>query len=832
MDSTKQALDIEGMHCASCAQSVERALASLAGVKEAHVNLLANQALIEHDGSATADQLIEAVRNAGFDAALPVETARVVRLGVDGMTCAGCVANVERALQGVSGVQDVAVNLATGMAQATIASGVSEDQLAQAIQAAGFEVRAAATDRSKRGDEVVERDLEQLASARRKMRLAWLFALPIIGWMIPEMFFGVMWPSAPVFHAVMTLLAAPALFLAGGQTLYAGFRGLWKRSPNMDSLIALGASVAFITGIFSWMGTMGWFPRVLDYAGVAAMIMAIHLTGRWIEARAKGRTSQAIHRLLSLGAREATVLRGDAEVAIPIEDLLAGDLMLVRPGEKIPTDGVIESGESYVDESLATGESTPVHRVPGDAVIGATINGNGLLHVRATEVGETTFLAQIVRMMEEVQLTKVPIQTFADRIIRVFVPIILGLALLTFAAWMLFPGPLGVVSEWIAQFLPWIPADLSVLSRALFAAIAVLVIACPCALGLATPTALMVGTGLGGEMGILFRTGEAIQLLREASVVVFDKTGTLTVGSPAVTDVVPANLSEDELLALVGSLETGSEHPIGRAVVAACRDRDLSLQPLEGFQAEAGKGVRGTVSGRILVAGTQMWFEELGIDTSSMRAQWQQLSDQAKTVVGVADPTGGMLGLLAVSDPIKPTSAAAVTELVRMGMQPVMLTGDSETTARAVAKELGIDQVISEVRPGQKLEAIERLKTERGTLVMVGDGINDAPALQAADVGIAIGTGTDVAIEAADVTIVSGELDAVVRGVRLSTETFRKIRQNLFWAFFYNVFAIPFAMLGLLHPLIAEAAMALSSINVVGNANRLRHKKRAIATSS
>ena len=496
--------------------------------------------------------------------------------------------------------------------------------------------------------------------------------------------------------------------------------------------------------------------------------------------------------------------------------------MVVRPGEKIPTDGVIVFGESHLDESFVTGESAPVRRRVGDPVVGATVNGEGLLRVRATNVGGTTFLAQIVRMIEEAQSSKVPIQAFADRVTRVFVPVILGVALITLVVWIAFPGALGTVVERAGDLLPWVDANLTLFSRALYAAIAVLVIACPCALGLATPTALMAGSGIGGENGILFRSGEAIQTLQEARLVVFDKTGTITVGRPGVTDVRPNGTEEGELLRVAASLEAGSEHPIGRAIVRESESRGLTLSPVERFRAVSGRGVGGTVDGASVVAGTREWLTELGHDVDSVAEQWERLAGEAKTVVGVARETDGVLGLIAIADRVKDGAIAAVGALERMGLRPVLLTGDHAATAEAVAASVGIERVVAGVRPEEKLAEIRRLQGEGERVVMVGDGINDAPALKAADVGIAIGTGTDVAMEAADVTLVSGDLDALVRAVRLSRATFGKIRQNLFWAFFYNVFAIPLAVLGLLHPLIAEAAMALSSINVVTNANRLR----------
>jgi Cu+-exporting ATPase len=660
------------------------------------------------------------------------------------------------------------------------------------------------------------------------MRFAWFFALPIMGWMIPEMFFGLMWPTPLVFHAVMVVLAAFPLIVVGGPTLRVGFRALGHRSPNMDTLIALGVTVSFATGILAIFGILGWLPSIFDYAGVSAMILAIHLSGRWIEATAKGRASRAIHRLLTLGAKTARVLRDGEEVEVAVQQLAIGDIMVVRPGEKIPTDGIVVQGESHIDESLATGESVPVRRGEGEPVIGATINGRGFLHVKATEIGESTFLSQIVRMMENVQMTKVPIQAFADRVTRIFVPAILALAAVVFVLWLAAPGILGQVSDWAGQFLPWVSEGLSPLSRALYAAIAVLVIACPCALGLATPTALMVGTGVGSELGILYRTGEAIQTLQQAKVVVFDKTGTLTEGKPGVTDIIPSTGSENDLLGLAGGLETGSEHPIGRAIVEECSTRGLVLDDVSKFEAMPGKGIRGEIAGELVVAGTRVWLEELGMDTRAMASVWGELSNQAKTVVGIAIEGRGLAGLIAIADRIKPSARGAIANLHQLGMSTVMLTGDSQATAKAVAAAVGINHVISEVRPDGKLEAIQTLQANGDRVIMVGDGINDAPALKAADVGVAVGTGTDVAIEAADVTVVSGDLDALVRAILLSKATFRKIRQNLFWAFFYNVFAIPFAMLGLLHPLIAEAAMAFSSINVVTNANRLRRQKRIL----
>ncbi len=814
-------LRIEGMHCASCVQAVERALLAIDGVHAASVNLLTERATVEHDDRLPVDRLIAAVSAAGF-IARPAASERRIEVDVEGMTCASCSNAVERALAQVDGVRSVTVNLATERANLVVDDGVSTGALAEAIRGAGFRLRRPVDASVTAEEDRLAEDERKVRTAARRMMIAWAFAAPIMGWMIPEMFFGIMWPNPLLFHVGMLILAAVPLLTAGAPTIRSGFRSLIHRVPTMDTLIALGVSVSFLTGILAVLGELGWSARSLDYAGISAMILAIHLTGRWIETRAKGRASAAIRRLMELGAKSARVLRDGAEVEIPVDTVGVGDIMVVRPGEKIPTDGVIVAGESHLDESLVTGESKPVRRGDGEAVVGATLNGEGLLRVRATNVGETTFLAQIVRMIEQAQGSKVPIQAFADRVTRVFVPVILMVALITLIVWIAFPGVLGAIVERAGVLLPWVDADLGLFSRALYAAIAVLVIACPCALGLATPTALMVGSGIGGENGILFRSGEAIQTLQDARRIVFDKTGTVTVGRPGVTDVVGHGTDDVELLRIAASVEAGSEHPIGRSVVAEAQRRGLGLSPVERFAAATGKGVEGVVDGARITVGTQEWLAELGHDLRAVATEWERLGAEEKTVIGIAREGGGVLGLIAIADQVKDGAAAAIASLRSMGMEPMLLTGDHAATAAAVAASVGIDRFVADVRPEGKLDEIRRLQAGGERVVMVGDGINDAPALKAADVGIAIGTGTDVAMEAADVTLVSGDLDTLVRAVRLSRATFGKIRQNLFWAFFYNVVAIPLAVLGVLHPLIAEAAMALSSINVVTNANRLR----------
>ena len=743
---------------------------------------------------------------------------------VEGMHCGACSAAVERALNRVDGVQ-AAVSLPAETATVRyVDPSVPFESLQRAVADAGFTLiaRNPLEDRAERERERLRRDAEKVAAARRRMVTAWALTVPIMIWMIPEMFFGTPWPSAVSFHVGMVVLALPVLLGPGRDTMASGLRALAGRRPNMDSLIALGSGAAVLTGLGALPHFFGAGPMIMNYAGVGAMIMAIHLTGRFVETRARGRTSAAIQKLLSLEARTARVLREGREVEVPVASVAVGDVMIVRPGEKIPTDGVVESGRSAVDESLATGESMPVDKAAGDAVIGSTVNRQGLLQVRATGVGENTFLASVVRMVEQAQGSKVPIQEFADRVTAVFVPIVLVIAFATLVGWLLFPSFFHSLVEQASRFLPWVEPDLGPVSLALFAALAVLVIACPCALGLATPTALMVGTGLGAENGILIRDGAAIQTLESADVVVLDKTGTVTSGQPTVTDVIPgAGHTAENVLSAAASVEHGSEHPLGQAVVRAAAERGLELAPVAGFQAITGLGVRGTVGGLTVHVGSERWTRELGMDPRSLAETAAELEARGRTAMFVAHEDR-VIGVLAVADPVKEDSRRAIQDLSALGLRTVMLTGDNERTAQAVAEDVGIEEVRAGLLPAGKVEAIRELQNAGLVTAMVGDGINDAPSLKQSDVGIAIGTGTDIAIEAADMTLVQGSLTAVVRAVLLSRATFRKIRQNLFWAYFYNTIAIPIAILGLLHPILAEAAMALSSITVVSNANRLR----------
>jgi Cu+-exporting ATPase len=743
---------------------------------------------------------------------------------VEGMHCGACSVAVERALNRIDGAE-AAVSLPAETATVRYAvDKVTFEDLQQAVADAGYQLvpPRPVEDLAGRERERLRRDEMRVTEARRRMVTAWSVAVPVMIWMIPEMFFGRPWPSPTLFDLALTTLALPVLLGPGRETLSGGLETLRHFRPNMDTLIALGSGAAVLTGFASLAHHLGLGPRIMNYAGVGAMIMAIHLTGRYVETKARGRASSAIQKLLSLEARTARVIREGEESELPISLVTVGDLMIVRPGEKIPTDGTVESGRSAVDESLATGESMPVDKEPGDRVIGATINRQGLLHVRATGVGQDTFLAGVVRMVERAQGSKVPIQEFADRVTALFVPAVLAISLATLLGWLLLPQVFYAIVERAAAFVPWVQPELSRVSLALFAALAVLVIACPCALGLATPTALMVGTGLGAENGILIRDGAAIQTLEGADVVVFDKTGTVTRGAPAVTELRTApGVTEADLLRTAASLETASEHPLARSVAEAATERGLVHGRIEDFEALPGLGVSGSVDSRSVLVGSARLMDERGVGAGALAATAGELERRGRTVMFVARD-GVPLGLVAVSDQIKDDSRAAIFELRRLGMQTLMLTGDNEITGRAVADEVGIGDVRAGLLPDGKVEAIRELQGDGLVVAMVGDGINDAPSLKQADVGIAIGTGTDIAIESADMTLVHGNLTAVVRAVLLSRATFRKIRQNLFWAYFYNTIAIPVAVLGLLHPILAEAAMAMSSITVVANANGLR----------
>jgi Cu+-exporting ATPase len=797
---------VSGMTCASCSSHVRKALENTGGVRTAAVNLATEQAQIELDAPVPAETLFHSVKKAGYE--IRLET---FSFPVTGMTCAACVRHVEKALQKIPGVYSAGVNLNSNKALIRVFEGsIQPGDLALAVKRAGYQldIRSAA----ERAD-----DVDKTKASRRRMVQAWSFTLPIMIWMLPHLLFNRHWPNHLIFNLGMILLALPVLLIPGRETLRRGFRALFYGTSNMDTLIALGTTVSFLTG------PLAFFIPVANYAAISAMILAFHLTGRFLEESAKGRASQAIRALLDLTPKTARVRREGSVIEIPVELLETGDCMVVRPGEKIPTDGRIISGESTIDESLVTGESQPVYKTTGQATLGSTINLDGFLEIEVTRTGKNTFLAQVIRLIESCQGSKVPVQALADRITAWFVPGILGLAGLTALSWIFIPGVMNSLLE-TGQFLPWVLTAGGRLTLAVNSVVAVLVIACPCALGLATPTALMVGSGLGARAGIIFRSGTAIQQLRSVKTVVFDKTGTLTLGRPVLTDIIPLGLSNERLLQLAGSLEQGSTHPIARAITDYCRQEKIDLLPFIKFKNFIGQGLEAEIDGQLVRVGSPNFVLPKDQTVSEMAGPTDNLEGEGKTVVLIS-VAGEVVGLLGLADQEKPEARETIAELRRMAIQTVMMTGDHRRTAEIIGTRLGIEHIISEVLPAGKVEEIKRLQEKFGPLAFVGDGINDAAAISQAEVGLSMGTGTDIAIEASDVTLVRGDLSTIPAAIKLSRATLNKIKQNLFWAFFYNLLMIPLAFSGWLHPLLAEMAMALSSVTVVANANLLQRQK-------
>ncbi|MBN2051048.1 MAG: copper-translocating P-type ATPase [Spirochaetales bacterium] len=731
-----------------------------------------------------------------------------VILDIGGMSCTSCAARVEKALGQLEGVSAAHVNFATQKAHLELDKSVKADRLIKTVKDLGYEAALYGSE-TRDGSDRARKEKNRLIAA-------WAITGPLMIKMLAEMIFGFFLLGREVAFYIDLLLAFPVIFIIGFPVIRETFRSLFTLSFGMDSLIGLGTLAAFATGILKAFGS-----GIESFAVVGAMIMSINYIGNYLKESATGKASQAIRQLMELGARNAHLLKGDGSYQdVPVDSLGKGHLVLVKPGEKIPLDGVITQGQTSVDESLATGESVPVDKKPGDRVIGATVNRQGAVTVRIDKVGKETFLAQIIQMVEEAQNSKVPIQAFADRVTARFVPAVLIISLITFLFWFFFPHIGRTILETFAPFIPWIDPSRTAVSAALYAAIASLVIACPCALGLATPTALMVGMGLGAKNGILIRNGEALQTTGAVDTVIFDKTGTITYGRPAVLAVTISG-DKEEFLSLLGSAEKLSEHPLAEAVADYALRQKAAFVESEDFEAFSGKGIAARLKGKKILAGSLAFLKEAGIDTSTYHEEIIRHQDQGHTLVFMA-VDGVCAGFAALADEIKPDSRAAVDALRNMGVKTIMLTGDNRRAAETIAREAGIDEVRAELLPEDKVEALKREQEKGLRVAMVGDGINDAPALKQADVGIAIGTGTDIAMETADITLVSGNLFGVVRAIRLSRATYKKIRGNLFWAFFYNLLAVPLAVTGLLHPVVAETAMALSSINVVGNSLRLR----------
>lgn len=737
---------------------------------------------------------------------------------VPGMGSDHCAGIISKTIGRLDGIEELSTNIAKHRVSVRVrADGPDADALKTAVEGAGYDVAAVT------GDEDADREDDTAideAYLKLALRRLWIAALPttlIMVLMVPHMF----WQPVPGYLAIVALLAFPVVFLFGGAATHkASWRSLKNGTFNMDVLISMGSLPPYVIGL------VGFVYPMTSFIEMAATIMTFHLVGRYLEAKAKGKASEAIRRLLTLGAKTARVERDGEEVEISVKELAPGDIMVVRPGDKVPTDGEVVDGESHLDESIATGESIPVYKSAGDTVIGATINKEGRLRVKATRVGGDTFLAQVVKLIDEAQGSRVPIQEFADRMTGRFVPLVLIIALGSLVAWLLAADTLRPILEWGAGFLPWVDPTAATPVLAILAAIAVLVIACPCALGLATPTALMVGSGVGAERGILIRSGEAIQTFKDVKVMVLDKTGTITRGEPKLTDVVAAEgVSETELLELATTVENASEHPIARAIVDGARERGIKPGNVVDFRSTGARGVSGTVGEKAVLIGNRLLLEEHGVNgLEGLDRSLSDLEEQGRTAVIVARD-GQACGIVAVADTLKDESVAAIRAMHEQGLHVVMITGDNERAANAVAREVGIDEVRAGVLPEGKVDAIRELQKKYGNHVaMVGDGINDAPALKQANVGIAIGAGADVAIEAADVTLVRGELSGVVDAMVLSRATFRKIVENLLWASGYNAAAIPIAATGLLHPMIGVVAMTASSLSVIGNSMLLRRR--------
>ncbi|MBO0586911.1 heavy metal translocating P-type ATPase [Sporosarcina sp. E16_8] len=802
MATAEKMLQISGMTCAACANRIEKGLSKIEGVEKANVNFALERSTIVYDPAKTnVNEFKERVEKLGYSV-----VQEKVAFDISGMTCAACATKIEKRIGKMDGVSNASVNFALEtIAVEYDSKQVETAEMITAVKKMGYELIPKQDSKDK-----MDHKEQEIKRQEKKFMLSLILTIPLLWTMVAHFEFlsFIYMPHILMNPWVQLAFATPVQFIIGAQFYKGAFNSLRNKSANMDVLVALGTSAAYFYSLYlsiEWMNT-GKVGSPELYFEASAVIITLIVLGKLFEVRAKGKTSQAIQKLLGLQAKTARVLRGGVEIELPIEEVLAGDTILVKPGERIPVDGEIIEGRSAIDESMITGESIPVDKVAGDKVIGATINKNGSLQIKATKVGKDTALAQIVKVVEEAQGSKAEIQRLADRISGIFVPVVVVIALATFLIW----------------FFVVTPGDFR---SALIPTISILVIACPCALGLATPTSIMAGSGRAAEMGLLFKGGEHLENTRSIDTVVLDKTGTVTKGQPALTDIrVTAGFSEDEVLQLVATAENQSEHPLAQAIVLGVKEKGLSLLDVTDFEALPGYGIRANVRGKEVLVGTRKLMNDYKISILYLNTAMEKLESEGKTAMLIAVDYK-LAGVVAVADTVKETSKEAIVRMQALGLEVIMLTGDNQRTAEAIARQVGLSHVIAEVLPEQKSDEIKKLQDQGKIVAMVGDGINDAPALAMANIGMAVGTGTDIAIEAADITLMRGDLNSVADAIIMSRKTMRNIKQNLFFAFFYNTIGIPIAAMGLLAPWVAGAAMAFSSVSVVLNALRLQKVK-------
>ncbi|QKE08647.1 heavy metal translocating P-type ATPase [Bacillus cereus] len=803
MNEQKEAnLQISGMTCAACANRIEKGLKKVEGVHDANVNFALEKTKIMYDPQKTnPQQFKEKVESLGYGI-----VSDKAEFTVSGMTCAACANRVEKRLNKLEGVNGATVNFA--LESATVDFNPDEinvNEMKSAITKLGYKLEV----KSDEQDGSTDHRLQEIERQKKKFIISFILSFPLLWAMVSHFSFTsfIYLPDMLMNPWVQLALATPVQFIIGGQFYVGAYKALRNKSANMDVLVALGTSAAYFYSVYLSIQSIGSSEHMTDlYFETSAVLITLIILGKLFEAKAKGRSSEAIKKLMGLQAKTATVVRDGTEMKILIEEVVAGDIVYVKPGEKIPVDGEIVEGKSAIDESMLTGESIPVDKTIGDVVIGSTMNKNGFLKVKATKVGRDTALAQIIKVVEEAQGSKAPIQRVADQISGIFVPVVVVIAIITFAVWMIFvtPGDFGGALEKM---------------------IAVLVIACPCALGLATPTSIMAGSGRSAEYGILFKGGEHLEATHRLDTVILDKTGTVTNGKPVLTDVIVADgFNEEEILRLVGAAEKNSEHPLAEAIVEGIKEKKIDIPSSETFEAIPGFGIESVVEGKQLLIGTRRLMKKFNIDIEEVSKSMEELEREGKTAMLIAI-NKEYAGIVAVADTVKDTSKTAITRLKKMGLDVVMITGDNTQTAQAIAGQVGIEHVIAEVLPEGKAEEVKKLQAQGKKVAMVGDGINDAPALATADIGMAIGTGTDVAMEAADITLIRGDLNSIADAIFMSKMTIRNIKQNLFWALAYNGLGIPIAAFGFLAPWVAGAAMAFSSVSVVLNALRLQRVK-------